>query len=259
MSSQYPATLNLSLEVLADHGGHSGPYTDGWGIVYYDDRDIVRIRDARPAWNNPWVDFIERQSLASQLVIAQIRRASQGSPATKNTQPFCRELGGRVHTFVHNGNLPDLAATTGSPTTNYLPIGETDSELAFCMLLERLRGEWLGKEPSLERRMGVISEFAEQLRCLGNANFIYSDGEYLFAHGHQRQPVGSDVIFPGLAWLCRRCEGSREHVEGAGLRVHAPDQHVALVASVPLTEERWQFLAGGEIAVFRDGRPVAVS
>ncbi len=46
--------------------------------------------------------------VASEIVIAHIRRASFGPVELRNTHPFRREFGGRVHTFAHNGDLPGL-------------------------------------------------------------------------------------------------------------------------------------------------------
>jgi glutamine amidotransferase len=34
MSARYSATVQMSLEEFSRHGGLSGPYKDGWGMVW---------------------------------------------------------------------------------------------------------------------------------------------------------------------------------------------------------------------------------
>ena len=71
---------------------------------------------------------------------------------------------------------------------SYRPIGETDSEFAFCLLLERLAPLWRGTEgpPPLRDQLEAVAEVAEGVRAFGPANFLYSDGDVLFAHTNKR-------------------------------------------------------------------------
>lgn len=73
-------------------------------------------------------------------------------------------------------------------------VGMTDSELAFCPLLERLRPHWSGREwLSLESRREAVEGFAAELRELGPANFLYCDGTALFAHGDVTRAMARTV------------------------------------------------------------------
>jgi len=49
MSSRESATINLSLQTLAQHGGSLGPHRDGWEVAYYENDDVRCIRDTNPA------------------------------------------------------------------------------------------------------------------------------------------------------------------------------------------------------------------
>lgn len=255
MSSSIPATVNLSLEEFAKHGGLTGVHKDGWGIVYYKGHDIQRLREARAASTSPLVRFVRESGLASELVISHIRRATQGTNALKNTQPFSRELAGRMHTFAHNGDLQKIQNAFRLKQERFLPIGETDSEFAFCLLLERLVNAWAGdKPPSLQQRLDIISRFAEDIRELGPANFLYADSEFLFAHGHKRTQSAGGIHPPGLHFLTRTCPINQTTMNIPGLsispNVYAPDnqvQKVVLIASVPLSDEAWSPLQEGEI------------
>ncbi len=109
--------------------------------------------------------------------------------AERNSQSFARVLGTRWHSFAHNGDLPGIEAQPTLMPSAIRPAGETDSEQAFCALLERLQALWATKQaPTLVARLKLIECFAADLRRLGPANFIYSDGDALFAHADRRRP-----------------------------------------------------------------------
>jgi|GEM_PF-4045089 len=73
----------------------------------------------------------------------------------------------------------------------FRPIGDTDSEIVFCSLLECLR---------------VVAELAKDFGQFGPANFLYCDGEVLFPNGHRRKQADGTYSPPGSFWLHR---GSR--------------------------------------------------
>ena len=261
MSSRHPATVRLSLEEFARHGGLAGPHKDGWGIAFYDGLDVRIIREAEPAAHSACARLLRERGPGSPYVLSHIRRATQGAATLANTQPFARELAGRMHVFAHNGHLEPAPALPGDRSRSFRPVGDTDSERAFCALLERLRAPWLAADavPALEERLAVVSAFARQLRALGPANFLYCDGDALFAHGHRRtHPDG--VRPPGLHVLCRTCAAQHGPFEAGGLTIEpgADRQEVVLVASVPLTaSEAWRPLEEGEVLFARGGRIVA--
>ena len=257
MSARSPTTVLLSLDELARHGGGSGPHRDGWGVAFTQEGDALVVREPGAANDSACLAFLQHQQIRSPLVMAHIRRATQGRPLLRNTQPFVRELGGVVHVFAHNGLLRGIEVAPRFPTRRFLRVGDTDSEHAFCALLERLAPAWDGGVPSLDARLAVIGAFAEELRQLGPANFLYSDGDTLFAHGHRRTSVSGEICPPGLYVLCRSCTASSDGVPLTGVSIGPEeDQQVALIASVPLSDERWEPLLEGEIVVLREGRVV---
>lgn len=103
------------------------------------------------------------------MVIAHIRRATAGERSYRNTQPFARELAGRMHLFAHNGWLPDIDRLPEFRSSRFHAVGETDSERAFCILLDRLAEIWTQPDdmPSLDSRVAMVSSFAQKLRRLG--------------------------------------------------------------------------------------------
>lgn len=256
MSARHHTTVSLSLEEFSRHGGLSGPHKDGWGIGWYDEGDIRLLKERYPAASSACVRFIQTNPFTSSLVISHIRKATLGSIALRNCQPFVRELGGTWHCFAHNGDLKGIAADRRFRAEGFLPVGETDSEQAFCALMDSLRPLWSpGRVPPIGARRQVVARFAAALRELGPANFLYSDGDALFAHADRRHQRNGTIEAPGMWRLARRCPAGGE-LATAGLRIASEggEQAVVLVASVPLTAEGWTPLAEGEFLVARNGR-----
>lgn len=256
MSSRLPTTVRFSLEAFARHGGLDGPHKDGWGIAHYVDGDVNLLREAAPAAESACVRFIQDHPFSSALVISHIRKATRGLTMLRNCQPLMRELGGRMHVFAHNGNLAPDGLRERFALGAFHPIGDTDSEYAFCALLEQIRALAHGVAlADLATRRAVIERFAAELRELGPANFLYCDGDALFAHGHRRTQADQTIRPPGLHLLQRECLHDADALDASGLSLQfAGAQSVVLFASVPLTAEPgWRALAEGEVLVVREG------
>lgn len=259
ISSRHPTRLSFSLAALAARSavGHSS--RDGWGAAFYQGQDVALYREPRAASDSALVRLLETQGPDTTLAISHIRHATLGQVALANTQPFVRELAARTHVFAHNGHLPGAAQSSALALDHFHPVGQTDSELAFCALMGRLRPLWrAGSEPpSLEARMAVVTGFAADLRTLGPANFLYADGEILFAHGHRRIQSSGAIAPPGLHVLTRQCRHERETLELDGIGIGCGFQEVVLLASVPLSGEAWRALAEGETVAVSGGRLLA--
>ncbi len=250
MSSRRRAVVTFSLETFARRGGDTGHHGDGWGVAFFEGADARVLREGVKAATSPLVEFVKDHAIRSRIVISHIRKATVGRAALCNTQPFQRELGGRVHIFAHNGHLPGIAKAT---SRRFQPIGDADSEIAFCGLLDRLAPVWdaASEPPTLEARLAVVEQWASELRPLGPANFIYSDGISLFAHGHRRTQLDGSNRPPGLFVLTRTCCAD-PLLAGVSVRSAQPQQ-VVLFASVPLTDEAWRPIGDGEVLVAAGG------
>lgn len=135
-------------------------------------------------------------------------------------------------------------------------MGQTDSEHAFCALLARLGTLWVAESPPpLDARLSVLATFAAELREFGPANFLYADGDPLFAHGHRRLQHGSGRVDPPGMWMrqrhCRPADPAPDRHDAVSI---APgEQAVLWVASVPLTDDGLQPLSEGELIAVRAG------
>lgn len=265
MSSDGPSTVKYSLEEFSKHGGLTRENKDGWGIAYYEEGDIRLIKEAAPAASSPWVDFIAHQNLASDTVIAHVRMASRGQPTLENTHPFERELGGRRHVFAHNGTMKNIGSAMPLTGDRFRPVGETDSEHAFCILLDRLHDLWWSGNagvPAWQDRMEIITRFATDVRRLGQANFLYSDSDVLFVHSQKRRyqlPDGNltEARPPGLNVLTKGPTVGTQDLTASGLDVSVAGAQAMLFASVPLTNDLWVPLPEGAVLAVKNGRELA--
>ena len=193
------------------------------------------------------------------MAIAHVRYATLGVHTMENTHPFRRALGRRTHVFAHNGTLQGIHDGTDRDTLAYHPVGETDSELAFCTLLTRLAPMYAEKElPSVDARFDVFAGFCEDMKAFGNCNLLYYDGDVLFAHGHRRvYEEGGEHTEPKPPGLqikkCWTCVAQNE-IRCSGLDVELRDQQTVLFASVPLDDQGWEPLDEGAIVAVRDGK-----
>ncbi len=258
MSSLHPATVNVSINTFAQHGGGLDIHKDGWGVVFYEDNDVRRIRDTEPAVDNEWIQFLERHSLKSNIVLSHIRKATSGPLTLNNTQPFCRVLAGKVHSFAHNGDLEGLHNKESEISEYYQPLGATDSEIAFCMLLKELSNLWLQNEepPLLEERVAIIHRLFRHFSTLGPANFLYSDSEYIYAYSDKRTQKDDIIAPPGLYKLERQCEEPSVDTKYSGISISKHFQKAVLVASVPLSEEDWTPIEQDKMLILKLGSEV---
>jgi predicted glutamine amidotransferase len=260
LSSNRQTTINLSLAILAQRGEAPDLNGDGWGVAFYEGNDVRLLKDAGPAKDSAWVDFIREQQISSHDIIAHIRKATVGEIAYRNTQPYIRELHGRIHTLAHNGTLRKIKELDNFQHHLFHPVGDTDSEWAFCVLMDRMSAVWNEKDllPSLQERTEIVSEFASSLREMGPANFLYSDGDAVFAHGHRRvDPRTEAVISPALYYIQRFCQTTDEeflHSEESGVALRGENDLITLFASVPLNEEKWIPLKEGQLVVVQRGK-----
>lgn len=255
LSSKKETTINLSLSVLAQRGENPNMHGDGWGIAFHEGKDVRLIKDAGEARHSEWVEFIKEREIHSHDIIAHIRKSTVGKVSYSNTHPFIRELHGRVHSFAHNGTLKNITKDERFIPDVYTPVGDTDSELAFCILMDRMRVLWEKHTglPPVKERLRLVKAFAEDARSLGPANFLYSDGDTFFAHGDERHdPLTGKISWPGLHYLRMKCDHESPGPDEA-LALDSHQDYVTLFASVPLNENKWVPLERGEVIAVTRG------
>jgi predicted glutamine amidotransferase len=229
------------------HKAEANPH--GWGLAAFPDGSAIIFKEPVHAGESRLAEFVrDYEGIKSTVVIGHVRRKSAGEPALANTHPFCRELRGRHVVFAHNGTLkkdavkPDLGE-------RFTPVGQTDSEIAFCVLLE-----WMVNRDVTFTDFAKIEQRLRELNISGKLNVLFSEGTYLFAYHDQNRHVGlcytrREAPFPEVS-----LNDEDWKVDLAGEK--SPDQRGYVIASKELTNESWTSFDPGTLLVFRDGEIV---
>jgi glutamine amidotransferase len=219
-------------------------HKDGFGIAFFEGRGLRHFVDHHSARRSPLAELVKSYPIQSDNVIAHIRKATQGQVALENTHPFQRELWGRYWAFAHNGNLKDFQPRLHAA---FRPVGQTDSERAFCWLMQEL-AKAHADVPSVEELTRTLAELMPQIAAHGTFNMLLTNGEAMWAHcsTHLHYTLRS---FPfGSAVL-----QDEDLTVDFGSQTLASDR-VALIATQPLTrDETWTPFGSGELLVFRQG------
>jgi glutamine amidotransferase len=248
MNCNVPTDICFSFEGFHQRGGRTDHHSDGWGIAFFEGAGCRVLLDSKAAVESPVADLVRRYPIHSKNVIAHIRKATRGPVLLENTHPFIRELWGRYWTFAHNGTLETFAP---GPFDVYRPVGSTDSEAAFCHILQALRERFPAGEPPLHELCWAVGELAGEINRHGKFNFLMSNGDCLFAHCSDR-----------LSYILRHPPFATAHLIDQDVTVDfslltGPNDMVAVIATTPLTDnEVWTTIAPGSLFVFRDGAPV---
>lgn len=248
MNCNVPTDICFSFEGFCARGGKTDEHKDGWGIAFFEGTGCRLFLDVKASVDSPIAHLVRNYPIHSTNVIAHIRKATQGSVALENTQPFLREMWGRYWIFAHNGDLKDCP----EPASGfYLPVGTTDSEKAFCVILETLRRRFPDGKPSVPELAGSLREVSARLAAQGTFNYMLSNGQVLFAHCSTE-----------LSYILRRAPFATAHLIDEDLsvdfsKVTTPNDKVAVIATTPLTDnEIWTPIPPGEMVAFCDGQPM---
>ena len=249
LNASSPTAATFAFTGFSARGGATDSHVDGWGMAFHDGEDCRVFRDTGRASDAPLADFLRRHPLRARHVMAHVRRATQGGVALANCHPFLREWAGRRWLFCHNGDLKDFDPPLDA---RHRPAGQTDSERAFCWLMQQLQRRFgNGPAPGWRQLAPALAQMLPALARHGVFNMLLDDGRALYAHASTR-----------LVWLARRHPFGRvrlldREIELDLARDNAPGDRMVLVATAPLTAgEAWQAFAPGELRVFVDGASV---
>ncbi|TRZ67412.1 MAG: hypothetical protein D4S02_05240 [Rhodocyclaceae bacterium] len=208
-------------------GGGNADNPDGWGVAAWHGDAATLVKSAEPGFSSQRFARLSSE-LRTRLAIAHVRKARHPPvPGMLNTHPFIHACCNREWVFAHNGMVPEVIEwqTTG-PLCQ--PTGETDSEYAFCHLLNEIAEGY--ENPLRMAWIDRLARLSEKISTLGKFNFLLSDGHELIAYGHDRLHQ---------------------------LDVHDKLGRKVIVATEPLTDDPWQPFSPGELRVYRDGGVIA--
>lgn len=239
-----PVTAEISFRGFR-HRGAANP--DGWGLAWFEDAQLKLVKESASADTSAEALALQKSSrVSSPIVIGHVRLASRGEKSDANTHPFCREFQGSPVAFAHNGTL-ELSGL--NPAGGHIPLGETDSEKAFCLLLSWM--EEYGVQWSDHDR---IENWLRELNSRGNMNLLFSNGREFFAYRD----------FKGYNGLCL----ARREAPFASIKlrdedwavdlaeVKKPSERGFILATRRLTDERWTEILRGRLLVVSKGSAV---
>ena len=246
MNCNVPTDIIFSFEGFCERGGATDEHSDGWGIAFFEDQASRLYIDTLPSAQSPVAKMIREYPIKSLNVISHIRMASIGAVQLSNTHPFGREAWGMNWIFAHNGDLWDYKPHIKGI---HHPVGTSDSEHAFCSIMNALRAKYPDAPPPIEILTQEIKELSKPIAEYGTFNFLMSNGEYLFARCSTQ-----------LFYIIRQAPFKHAHLNDKDISIDfgtvtTPDDRVAVIATQPLTDnETWTAFEAGQLLVFKDGK-----
>ena len=248
LNANTPTDMGFSFRGLSRRGGASGEHADGWGLASFtpEGYGLTLLREEAPAAFSALADQLADRSPKALVSIAHIRKATRGVVALENCHPFSRSWSGQTWVFAHNGDLQGTIPLSD----RYRPFGSTDSEAAFCWILEEL--DRAGVDPV---DSGAV--FEQLHRCAaalaerGTFNALISNGQWLFATATSR-----------LHWLTRRAPFCKATLADPPLQVDfsaltTAKDVVTILSTEPLTtDEHWQPFQAGESLLLQAGEVI---
>jgi predicted glutamine amidotransferase len=242
MNANTPTDIMFSFTGFSTRAVEHG---DGFGIAFFEDRGVRLFVDPHSAKDSPVAEMVRRYPIRSENVIAHIRKATQGRIALENTHPFVRELWGRYWVFAHNGNLTDYQPRLHA---SFHPVGDTDSEKAFCWLMQEL-AKAHARLPTIAELTATLRELVPSISTHGTFNFLMSNGEALWAHASTH-----------LSYLVRQHPFAHAKLQDQDMSMNFAEvtrelDRVVVIATQPLTrDEPWQKFETGQLMVFAKGQ-----
>lgn len=242
-----PTDASFSFSGFAQRGGRTGDHTDGWGMAFFEGKGLRLFVDHQSAATSPVAAFLRAYPIKSRNIMAHVRKATVGDARLENVHPFSRELWGRHWVFAHNGHLTGFCPNLHGA---YRPVGETDSERAFCWLLQELAKSHAAL-PSVHELSLTLQELLPQVSAHGSFNVLLSNGEALWAHASTQLHHLTRAHPFGEATL----SDDDWHIDFA--QHTTPDDRVAVVVTAPLTQDEvWTAFKPQELKVFVGGAVV---
>jgi glutamine amidotransferase len=127
-------------------------------------------------------------------------------------------------------------------------VGGTDSERAFCWLMQELEKSH-ATTPSVEELTLTLRELTPRIARHGRFNYRLSNGDALWAH------CSTNLYYVERQHPFAHAQLADEDLSVDFAQHTSPQDRVAVVVTAPLTvNEQWTQFQPGELKVFVDGR-----
>ncbi|MHB1825726.1 MAG: class II glutamine amidotransferase [Acidiferrobacter sp.] len=220
------------LQRFRPRGGDTANNPDGWGLAWIRDGHFVLNKEPTAGARSALFAGL-CATVQSSLIVGHVRHAKYPRINNlENTHPFLRQCCDRQWVFAHNGLVANMMSMANAPLRGTCaPQGETDSEYAFCYLLEHIALQMQhNTRDGGDSWFSDLASIVELITTYGKFNFLISDGDYLIAYGHDRL-----------------------HYRDIGTL----DLPAVVIVTEPLSAEEWCAFLPGELRIYRHGRLMA--
>jgi predicted glutamine amidotransferase len=242
-----PSQIYFLWTGFQQRGGRTDTHGDGWGLSFFEGKSVRLFMDEQACCESSLAQWVKSCPFKSTNIIGHIRKATEGKVGMSNTHPFVRELWGRNWVFTHNGTLKNYFPEH----KRFYPVGETDSERAFCWMMDRLAERFPDVTsrtlPSWETLWAALLDITTEIAQFGTFNYMLSYGDFLLVrcatHLHytlRKSPFSTVRMLD-------------ENIEVDLSTLNHEETKMAVVATQPLTNETWTRLQPGEIVAFHAG------
>ena len=221
---------------------------DGWGVACYPDDgpSALVLKQAKKAYRNPLATVVKNGTLPrSRTHVIHIRKRGKAPASHANTHPFSRIIGRREYVFAHNGTLN----TAALQLTDHQCLGRTDSEHAFCFLLETER------EALEKANWGRLLDTMRRMNKHGTLNCLLSDGRFLAVYHDLNGHPGKDG--KGLYFVERTASARKMKDKDIRLTINGEGKRAErgfVFATKPLSNEKWISFSRGGLIVVENGK-----
>ena len=199
----------------------------GWGTADIDGSFVRIIKEPECAAKSELVKMMLEEPVLTHTYLAHIRYATVGHIEYVNCHPFTASTrNGRRITLVHNGTI--FHSDEVSRLSNKQK-GDTDSERVLLYFAEVINNEEreVRRELTFDERFDIYGRIIEEITPGNKLNLIFYDGDAMYAHSNYK-----DTMY----YL----------IEGG----------TTVIATEPLTDDRWVKMPLNRLIAFRNGRMV---
>jgi len=230
---------------------HRQPF--GWGIAWYPSGDTAAmvVKDPTTVDNSALTMLLhDWKRFRSSIFFCHIHGAAKRR-TQQDTHPFALSFAGRTWLMAHNGELErgyqDTLPLGDRP--QFEPIGRTDSEYAFCWLMNQISRS--GARRLADIGWPQLHAWFKNINAQGSANIILTDGHDLVAY--RDKDLCSD-----LYWQRRRPPHTTRRLENDALILDLddpmdPHRTYCVVVTKPLSDESWRTFQPSQMLVLRRG------
>jgi len=244
----------------------------GWGFAWYPDKVSSQIiKEAKKATESEISEFISiSNTIKSKIFISHVRYATgRGAAAEavhRNTHPFSKIYKRREYIFAHNGfeRPPGAFKRDHSKllsdfniSQSYFPLGDTDSELAFCHLMDYIRHYSRRNSRRFDNGndFGILAKKLYLMNECGKLNLMFSDGEYLFCY-HTKDQAPNTLKYVRRKAPFGNIKYKDSDQEINLIKTKDSTQKGYIISTNALSNEEWVDFAPGQLIVFKSGEIV---